>query len=179
MRFVSSSSSPPEAGAPVPPPAPAADGAPRARSFIDAAKAAGVSSLVGTFLTSGGRFDRVLHGMRVTRVDKALAEVELTVDEGHTNAYGTLHGGATCTLVDVVGTLALLAHDAGRPGVSVELNASFCAAARRGETILARGRVLRYGRLLGFTQVDLYRRGADGAPGELLATGRHTKALGE
>lgn len=87
-------------------------------------------------------------------------------------AFGTLHGGATCTLIDVVGTLALLSLDKARPGVSVELNSSFVAAARGGETVKVVGTVLKTGKRLGFTQVDIL-----GSDGRLCATGRHTKAL--
>lgn len=97
----------------------------------------------------------------------------LPVTNDVANSYGTLHGGATSTLVDVVGTMALLTQDPLRAGVSVELSVSFLAATKVGEDVVIEGRVLRQGKKLGFTQVDL-RRKSDGA---LLATGRHTKAL--
>ena len=109
----------------------------------------------------------------------------------------TLHGGAIALLVDVVGTLALLGRDPTRPGVSVEMcaahmaniaacqnaapnlvllatlihrNQSFCAAAKEGEQLLITGKVLRYGKKLGFTEVAI-RTDAD----RLIAVGRHTK----
>ena len=87
-------------------------------------------------------------------------------------AYGTLHGGATCTIIDIVGTLALLSLDKTRPGVSVELNTSFVAAAQGNERVKVVGSVLKTGKRLGFTQVDIF-----GSDGRLCATGRHTKAL--
>ena len=87
-------------------------------------------------------------------------------------AFGTLHGGATCTIIDVAGTLALLSLDTARPGVSVELNSSFVAAAKAGEKIRIVASVLKTGKRLGFTHVDIY-----GADDRLCATGRHTKAL--
>lgn len=121
-------------------------------------------------------------------------EAELTVTEGLQNgaqptavtqsrvlclivapfraAFGTLHGGATCTIMDVAGTLALLSLDTARPGVSVELNSSFVAAAKAGEKIRIVASVLKTGKRLGFTHVDIY-----GADDRLCATGRHTKAL--
>ena len=89
------------------------------------------------------------------------------------NAYKTLHGGAICTIVDVVGTLALLSIDPTKAGVSVDLNCNFISAAKAGEEIIIEGKVLKSGRRLGFTQVDLKRK-----DGSLIATGRHTKALG-
>ena len=48
-------------------------------------------------------------------------EATLTVNSRVENSYGTLHGGAISTLVDVIGTLALLAKDHKRGGVSVRM----------------------------------------------------------
>lgn len=80
-------------------------------------------------MANGGRFDRVAEGLRVESVDSAAGRVtcSLTVHEGVLNGYGTLHGGAITTLVDIAGTMALLARDAGKPGVSIELNTTFLA----------------------------------------------------
>ena len=80
---------------------------------------------------------------------------------------------AITTLVDIVGTMALLAKDHKRGGVSIDLNVNFLKAARTGELVKVRGRVLKLGKSLGFTQVDVL--SADGVT--LLATGRHTKAM--
>lgn len=104
---------------------------------------------------------------------RVLCSVE--VSEPLQNAYSTLHGGAAATLVDVVGTLALLSIDATRPGVSVELGLSFLSPAPAGATVLIEGTVLKTGKRLGFTNVDIYyeREGKRVA----VATGRHTKAL--
>ena len=49
---------------------------------------------------------------------------ELTVGEEHQNRNGTLHGGMTATLVDVVSTAALMSNDNTGPGVSVNMNVS-------------------------------------------------------
>lgn len=140
--------------------------------FIERVKALGSGALLGKFPVEDGRFDRVLEGMEVTRVTPGEVTAELTVGPGLQNTYGALHGGATCTLVDVVGTMALLSLDPTRAGVSVELSTTFTAAAKLGERLRVVGRVLKTGKRLGFTQVDLFR-----ADGTLIATGRHTKAL--
>lgn len=50
---------------------------------------------------------------------------EMKVDEEHTNRGGTLHGGMTATLVDVVSTAALLYTERGAPGVSVDMNITY------------------------------------------------------
>ncbi len=150
---------------------PATEGIP----FIERAKLLGANALIGTFLTTERNFDRVLKGLSVTRMDTATGEVEATLDvhEGLLNAYGGLHGGATCTLIDVVSTISLLALDPLRAGVSVELSSSFTAAAKLGDSLRIVSRVLKTGKRLGFTEVHIYSR----ASGKLIATGRHTKAL--
>ena len=57
-----------------------------------------------------------------------------------------------------VGTMALLSRDAGRPGVSIEMSQTFCAAAKVGERVTVVGTVLKAGGRLGFTQVEVRRR---------------------
>jgi len=49
---------------------------------------------------------------------------ELKVAEEHQNRGGTLHGGMTATLVDVVSTAALMSNDNTGPGVSVDMSVS-------------------------------------------------------
>lgn len=144
-------------------------------SFIDRVKTQGAALLLGPFLSTGVRFDRNLEGMNVVHVGADKVVVELIVHQGLANAYGTLHGGATCTIVDVVSTMALLAIDPLRAGVSVDLNCSFLSAAKVGEKIVIEARVLRSGKKLGFTEVDIWK--GDGAAKVMVATGRHTKAL--
>lgn len=46
----------------------------------------------------------------------------LRVEEEHTNRMGTLHGGMTATLVDVISTMAVMYSERGAPGVSVDMN---------------------------------------------------------
>lgn len=47
---------------------------------------------------------------------------EMRVEEEHTNRGGTLHGGLTATLVDIVSTIAIMHSERGAPGVSVDMN---------------------------------------------------------
>lgn len=63
------------------------------------------------------------------------------------------YAGATSTIVDVVGTMALLSQDPTKPGVTVEMSTSFIAAAKSGTTVRIEGKVLKSGARLGFTQV--------------------------
>ena len=140
-------------------------------TFIDKAKAAGANALLGQF-TASDRFDRVLKNLTVESVDEGRVTCSMVVDEGVQNAYKTLHGGAVSTIVDVVGTIALLSIDATKPGVSVDLNVSFATAAMASSTVQIEGKVLKMGKRLGFTTVDIRRE-----DGTLVATGRHTKAF--
>ena len=71
--------------------------------------------------------------MEILQVENGTAKCKLKVDKGVQNSFKTLHGGASATLIDVVGTIALLSVDPTRPGVSVEINASYCSAAKAGE----------------------------------------------
>ncbi|XP_009575678.1 PREDICTED: acyl-coenzyme A thioesterase 13 [Fulmarus glacialis] len=99
---------------------------------------------------------------------------EMKVEEEHTNRGGTLHGGLTATLVDVVSTAALLYTERALPGVSVDMNITYTSAAKIGEEILITAQILKQGRNLAFASVDLTNK----ETGKLIAQGRHTKYLG-
>ncbi len=68
--------------------------------------------------------------------------------EGNQQPFGLLHGGATCTLVETIGSwAAMLGAGPDRQAVGVELNASYLRAARSGVvtavcTPVRRGRTL-------------------------------------
>ncbi|NXS85405.1 ACO13 thioesterase, partial [Erpornis zantholeuca] len=99
---------------------------------------------------------------------------EMKVEEEHTNRGGTLHGGLTATLVDVVSTAALMYTERATPGVSVDMNITYTSAAKIGEEILITAQILKQGKTLAFATVDLTNK----ATGKLIAQGRHTKFLG-
>ena len=67
-------------------------------------------------------------------------EALLPVTTALSNSYGTLHGGASATVIDIVGSMALLSRDPTRPGVSVEINTTYTSAAKVGETVRVVGR---------------------------------------
>ncbi|XP_060630894.1 acyl-coenzyme A thioesterase 13 [Anolis sagrei] len=122
--------------------------------------------------TSG--FDRVLNKMTVLSADSGKVVCEMEVAKEHTNRGETLHGGLTATLVDVVSTAALLHSERGAPGVSVDMNITYVSAAKIGDEILITAEILKQGKRLAFTTVDLTNK----ATGKLIAQGRHTKYLG-
>uniref|UniRef100_A0A914V2M9 Acyl-coenzyme A thioesterase 13 n=1 Tax=Plectus sambesii TaxID=2011161 RepID=A0A914V2M9_9BILA len=118
-------------------------------------------------------FQRVANKCRVVNVEEGRCVVEFEVAEEHENPHGTLHGGLTATLVDIVTTSALLATERGHPGVSTDLGVSYLAAAKTGETVVVDAKVLKMGKTLAFTTADLYRK----SDNTMIATGRHTKAF--
>eukprot|EP00054_Salpingoeca_dolichothecata_P012328 m.68414 g.68414 ORF g.68414 m.68414 type:complete len:164 (+) comp19892_c0_seq2:76-567(+) len=140
-------------------------------SFIELAKKAGANALLGTFISRGG-FDKCMTGLAIEKIGTGHVTCSLTVDKSHSNTYETLHGGATATIVDIVGTIALLSVNPTKPGVSVDMNISYTSAAKVGTDVRIEGRVLKHGKRLGFTEVNLY-----DSEGKMVASGRHTKAF--
>ena len=103
-----------------------------------------------------------------------VVQVEVTID--HVNVAKNLHGGAGATLVDIVGTLAVIGTDRwSRYGVSTDLNVSWFAPIPLGETAVVDARVLKIGRSMAFVEVEI-RRASDNV---LCLQGRLTKSLGE
>ncbi|MCW2497547.1 PaaI family thioesterase [Jatrophihabitans sp.] len=114
-------------------------------------------------------------GLEAVRADHMSIAVRLQVGANLLNYGRTLHGGAAATLVDSVGSIAIVSADpAGRFGVSVDLNITWLAPAPEGEWIQVEATVLKTGRNLAFVAVDI-RREADHV---LVAQGRMTKSLG-
>ncbi|XP_068189288.1 acyl-coenzyme A thioesterase 13 [Antennarius striatus] len=125
-------------------------------------------------LTDCRSFDRVLRGVNIVSASPGKVVCEMRVDEEHTNRGGTLHGGYTATLVDVISTVAIMNTERGLPGVSVDMNITYMTAGKMGKDILITAEVLKGGRTLAFATVDI----TDKATGKLIAQGRHTKHLG-
>ncbi|KAG5264243.1 hypothetical protein AALO_G00251530 [Alosa alosa] len=119
-------------------------------------------------------FDRVLSKVSILSASPGKVVCEMKVEEEHTNRGGTLHGGLTATLVDVISTTAIMYSERGAPGVSVDMNITYMNAAKMGEDVLITAQVLKQGRTLAFATVDLTNK----ATGKLIAQGRHTKHLG-
>lgn len=113
--------------------------------------------------------------------------VPVSADDGHVvvhadvtiedvNVAKNLHGGAGATLVDVVGTLAIIGADRWhRYGVSTDLNVSWFAPIPLGETAVVDAQVLKIGRTMAFVEVEI-RRASDNV---LCLQGRMTKSLGD
>jgi acyl-coenzyme A thioesterase PaaI-like protein len=74
-------------------------------SFIDHARTHGVQSLLGPFRFNPGHFDECLKDLHILKLSADGVECTLKVATRLGNSYGTLHGGAVASLIDVVGTL--------------------------------------------------------------------------
>ncbi|XP_069469718.1 acyl-coenzyme A thioesterase 13 [Ambystoma mexicanum] len=119
-------------------------------------------------------FDRVMSKVDLVSASPGKVVCELRVEEEHTNKLGTLHGGLTATLVDVVSTAALLYTERGAPGVSVDMNITYMNSAKIGDSVLITAQILKQGKTLAFATVDVTNKDT----GKLIAQGRHTKHLG-
>ncbi|XP_076864770.1 acyl-coenzyme A thioesterase 13 [Brachyhypopomus gauderio] len=119
-------------------------------------------------------FDRVLNKVELVSASPGKVVCGMKVEEEHTNRGGTLHGGLTATLVDMISTTALMYTERGAPGVSVDMNITYMNAAKIGEDILITAQVLKQGKTLAFATVDITNKDT----GKLIAQGRHTKHLG-
>lgn len=120
-------------------------------------------------------FDKALVGIQLVGVGEGRARARLEVSEAVGNMLGTLHGGAIATLVDDVGTVAIMSADKdGRPGVTTDLSISYMSAAPAGTTVIIDGKALKTGRTLAFVEVEIRREHDD----RLVAQGRMTKFMG-
>ncbi|XP_078317704.1 acyl-coenzyme A thioesterase 13-like [Crassostrea virginica] len=124
--------------------------------------------------TEAKTFDNVLQGIRVISGGEGRCSCEMKVKEDHQNAGGTLHGGVTATLVDMVSTWALMTTGREVPGVSVDLSVSYMKPVRVGEDIVIDADTLKIGKTLAFCSVDIKHKNT----GALIAQGKHTKYVG-
>ena len=161
-----------------------------ADTFVARAREHGAASLIGPFIPGGG-FDSLLAHMRVDKIDPSgLAVCTLPLSHSPScnvpssptpphalysfgNSYGKLHGGVYALLTDVLGTLAILAKDHTRAGVSVDIQTTYLRAVDLTDTLRCEGRVLKLGGRMAFTEVRMFRQ----SDNQLVAVGKHIKAL--
>ncbi|GMT14105.1 hypothetical protein PFISCL1PPCAC_5402, partial [Pristionchus fissidentatus] len=118
-------------------------------------------------------FSSIVNTCRLVKAEEGNVSVEFEVDDRMVNHFGTLHGGCSATMVDVITTGALVATPRGMPGVSVDLHMTYLAAAKLGDTVQLDAEVIRSGKSMAFTKASLYRK----PEMTLIATGLHTKAF--
>jgi len=82
------------------------------------------------------------------------AEIKVISGPQHTNPMGLIHGGLITSIADAAMGNAI--RSLGIIGVTVDLSAAFTAAARVGDTIVARGKVLQAGKSMIFAEATVY-----------------------
>ncbi|XP_062083747.1 uncharacterized protein LOC133790224 [Humulus lupulus] len=115
----------------------------------------------------------VTEGLLVDLVEPGRLLCSFTVPTRLLNGGNSLHGGATATLVDLVGSAVMFTHGATMTGVSVEISVSYLDAAYAGEEIEVEARTLRMGKTMGVVSVEFRKKKS----GKIVALGRHTKYL--
>ncbi|KAF3780680.1 Acyl-coenzyme A thioesterase 13 [Nymphaea thermarum] len=84
-----------------------------------------------------------------------------------------LHGGASASLVDIIGSAVILTTGVLTTGVTLEISVSYLDSAYLNEEIEIEAKVLRIGKAIAVVNVELRKKGN----GKIVATGRHTKYL--
>lgn len=101
-------------------------------------------------------------GARLLRVEPGLCELALPYSDRVTQQQGGFHGGAMGALADIAGGYAALTQAAPDTEVTtVEYKINFLAAFRDGE-LRATGRVVRAGKRIIVTTVEVMHRNASG-----------------
>ncbi|KAG2255096.1 hypothetical protein Bca52824_074390 [Brassica carinata] len=115
----------------------------------------------------------VAKGIKVDLVETGRIVCSMKVQPHLLNAGNFLHGGATATLVDVIGSAVIYTTGASHSGVSVEINVSYLDSAFLDEEIEIESKALRVGKAVAVVSVELRKK----KNGKLIAQGRHTKYL--
>ncbi len=95
-------------------------------------------------------------GMKLLHVEHGLAEYELPVRDDLLQHSGYVHGGMVSAFADTVGgTAAFSVMPKEANGLSVEYKINFIAPAK-GEKLIGRGRVIKAGRTLIITSIEIF-----------------------
>ncbi|KAI8324427.1 Thioesterase/thiol ester dehydrase-isomerase [Martensiomyces pterosporus] len=120
--------------------------------------------------TERGGFETLtMANVKLLSAEVGRVHFEIPVSKESTNAMGGTHGGWLSTIVDVGGSLAVATHGFTTTGVSTDLSVSFLSASGPGHRLLVDAQVLKMGRTLAYTRVDIF------SNEKMIATGNHTK----
>jgi acyl-coenzyme A thioesterase 13 len=109
-------------------------------------------------------------GIKIFKIEGPKVFAEFRVGKDHLNINNNLFGGFTASLVDIGGTLAIAAHE-GNFGVTTDLSISFLRPANEGDLVRIESKLVKSGRNLCFTTVELF------VGEKMIATGSHTKYM--
>ncbi|MBX3023411.1 hotdog fold thioesterase [bacterium] len=96
-------------------------------------------------------------GVRVDAIERDRVRLRLPFADENSNPGRALHGGVSASLIDVAGALAAWTGVEDRPGLeasTLDLSVNYLAAAI-GEEVIASAEVLRRGKELAYSQVDV------------------------
>ncbi|XP_011214495.2 acyl-coenzyme A thioesterase 13 [Bactrocera dorsalis] len=125
---------------------------------------------ISNIISKSTGFESTLKKVQIIDGADGKCTAEFKVAPEHLNRGGTLHGGFTATIVDMVTTYALMSKPCN-PGVSVDLHVTYLKAAKEGDTILVSANTIRAGKKLAFIECVLMQKN-DGA---IVAKGGQTK----
>ncbi|CDP18339.1 unnamed protein product [Coffea canephora] len=115
----------------------------------------------------------VVQGLKVDLIERGRIVCSMVVPSRLLNTGTSLHGGATATLVDMVGSAVIYTVGSPVTGVSVEINVSYLDGAYVGDEIEIEAKTLRVGKAIAVVSVELKNK----KTGKIIAQGRHTKYL--
>lgn len=93
-------------------------------------------------------------GMQLVKQKEGKAEVSLTVEKHHLNSQEIVHGGVLLSMMDLA--MGAAASSYGSAVVTMDLQYRFFRPARLGETIYARGEVLKNGKTIVVSKGAIY-----------------------
>ncbi|KAF5751759.1 acyl-coenzyme A thioesterase 13-like [Tripterygium wilfordii] len=120
-------------------------------------------------------FERfIMDGLKIDLIEPGRVVYSFKVPQRLLNAGNSLHGGATATLVDLLGS-AVVFTVGGAPttGVSVEINVSYLDAAYADDELEIEAKALRIGKAIAVVSVEFRNKTTK----KIIAQGRHTKYL--
>ncbi|PIA47255.1 hypothetical protein AQUCO_01400144v1 [Aquilegia coerulea] len=115
----------------------------------------------------------IMQGVQIDLIEPGRVVCSMKVPPRLLNSGNFLHGGATASFIDLVGSAAIYSAGASSVGVSLEINISYLDAAFLDEEIEIDAKVLRVGKAVGVVSVELRKK----KTGKIFAQGRHTKYL--
>ncbi|XP_072972290.1 uncharacterized protein [Typha angustifolia] len=114
----------------------------------------------------------VLRGLRIDLVEPGRLLCSFVVPPRLLNTGKFIHGGATASLIELVGSAAFYTAGARTRGLPLEMSISYLDAAFANEEIEIEAKVLRAGKAVGAATVELRKK-----TGKIIAHARYTKYL--
>ncbi len=118
-------------------------------------------------------FDNVLSGITNLKASHGKVQCSLQVTADVANRYGGLHGGCIATIVDTVGTAAMVTMQE-RSGVSTHIAVDYLAPSPLGTWVDVEAHMIKAGRSVSLVRVTLTNRDT----GKVVAVGTHQKFVG-